>query len=138
MYEPISKPVLPRRQFVSRVMRACLVGFGLIVFSLAIGMAGYHWFFPKLDWADAFVNASMILSGMGPLANPETTAAKIFSGVYALYSGLMLVMSAGVIFAPIVHRFLHKLHADEDDLRERNKQAASAKPPVARTRDTPT
>jgi hypothetical protein len=61
----------------------------------------------------------MILSGMGPLAVPETTAAKIFSGVYAIYSGLMLVMSAGVVFAPLVHRFLHKLHADEDDLREK-------------------
>jgi hypothetical protein len=108
-------------------MRACLVGFGLIVFSLAIGMAGYHWFFPKLDWADAFVNASMILSGMGPLANPETTAAKIFSGVYALYSGLMLVMSAGVVFAPLVHRFLHRMHADEDDVRETGKRAEKTK-----------
>jgi hypothetical protein len=55
----------------------------------------------------------------GPLAVPETTAAKIFSGMYAIYSGLMLVMTAGVIFAPLVHRFLHKLHADEDDLREK-------------------
>jgi hypothetical protein len=82
-------------------------------------MIGYRYVFPKLDWADAFVNAAMILSGMGPLAVPETTAAKIYSGVYAIYSGLMLVMSAGVVFAPLVHRFLHKLHADEDDLREK-------------------
>jgi hypothetical protein len=82
-------------------------------------MIGYRYVFPKLDWADASVNAAMILSGMGPLAVPETTAAKIFSGVYAIYSGLMLVMSAGVVFAPLVHRFLHKLHADEDDLREK-------------------
>ncbi|MFM7293423.1 MAG: hypothetical protein ACKO1K_01200 [Burkholderiales bacterium] len=61
----------------------------------------------------------MILSGMGPLAVPETTTAKIFSGVYAIYSGLMLVMSAGVVFGPLAHRFLHKLHADEGDQRER-------------------
>ena len=59
------------------------------------------------------------LSGMGPLAIPDTTRAKIFSGCYAIYSGLMLVMSAGVVFAPLVHRFLHKLHADEDDVQER-------------------
>ena len=127
MFEHISKPVLPRKQFNSRMMRASLLGFGLIVFSLAIGMAGYMYFFPKLDWADAFVNAAMILSGMGPLANPETTGAKIFSGCYAIYSGLMLVMSAGVVFAPLVHRFLHKLHADEDNVRDSNKRAAKSK-----------
>ena len=127
MFEHISKPVLPRKQFKSRMMRATLLGFGLIVFSLAIGMAGYMYFFPKLDWADAFVNAAMILSGMGPLANPETTGAKIFSGCYAIYSGLMLVMSAGVVFAPVIHRFLHKLHADEDDIRERGDVAAKKK-----------
>jgi hypothetical protein len=127
MFEHISKPVLPRQQFVSRLMRAALFGLGLIVLSLAIGMWGYHAFFPKLDWADAFVNAAMILSGMGPIAIPETTGAKIFSGCYALYSGLALVMSAGVIFAPLVHRFLHKLHADEDDLRERNKRVLPPK-----------
>ena len=118
MFEHVSKPVIPRRQFHSRLVRAVLLGLGLIAISLAIGMAGYLWFFPKLDWADAFVNAAMILSGMGPLAVPETTGAKVFSGVYALYSGLMLVMCAAVVFAPLVQRFLHKLHADDDDVRE--------------------
>ena len=119
MFEHISKPVLPRPQFISRLMRSVLLGLGMILISLAIGMFGYWYFFPKLDWADAFVNAAMILSGMGPLANPETTGAKIFSGCYAIYSGLMLVMSAGVVFAPLVHRFLHRFHADENDLREK-------------------
>jgi hypothetical protein len=112
---------------MSRLVRAMMFGVALIIFSLAIGMIGYRYFFPKLDWADAFVNAAMILSGMGPLAVPESTGAKIFSGIYALYSGLMLVMSAGVIFAPLVHRFLHKLHADEDDLREKKSHEAKAK-----------
>ena len=121
MFEHISRPVLPRPQFLSRMMRAVLLGLGLIAVSLAIGMAGYLYFFPKMDWADAFVNAAMILSGMGPLAVPETTGAKLFSGCYAIYSGLMLVMSAGVVFAPLVHRFLHKLHADEVDIREKKK-----------------
>ena len=127
MFEHISKPVLARPQFISRLTRAVLLGLGLIAVSLAIGMAGYLYFFPKMDWADAFVNAAMILSGMGPLAAPETTAAKIFSGCYAIYSGLMLVMSAGVVFAPLVHRFLHKLHADEDDVREKAKRVEKAK-----------
>ena len=128
MFEHVSKPVLPRPAFISRQMRAVLLGVAMIVVSLAIGMAGYLWFFPTLDWADAFVNAAMILSGMGPLAIPETTAAKVFSGCYAIYSGLILVMSAGVVFAPLVHRFLHKLHADEDGLRE--KKAHAQKPKV--------
>ena len=127
MFEHVSRPVLPPRQFLSRMMRAVLLGLGMIVISLAIGMAGYMYYFPKLDWADAFANAAMILSGMGPMAIPESTGAKIFSGCYAIYSGLMLVMSAGVVFAPLVHRFLHKLHADEDDVREKNKRSAKDK-----------
>ena len=127
MFEHISKPVLPRKQFLSRMTRALLLGLGLIVISLAIGMVGYLRFFPTLDWADAFVNAAMILSGMGPMAVPETSGAKIFSGCYAIYSGLMLVISAGVVFAPLVHRFLHKLHADEDDVREAKKSAPKTK-----------
>jgi hypothetical protein len=128
MFEHISKPVLPRAQFISRQGWALLLGVALITVSLVIGMIGYRYFFAKLDWADAFVNAAMILSGMGPLAVPETTAAKIFSGVYAIYSGLMLVMSAGIVFAPLVHRFLHKLHADEDDLREKIAREKKSKP----------
>ena len=127
VFEHVSKPVIPRRQFHSRLARAILLGLGLIAVSLAIGMAGYRWFFPNLDWADAFVNAAMILSGMGPLAVPETMGAKLFSGCYAIYSGLMLVMSAGVVFAPVVHRFLHKLHADEDDVRDAKKSVPKPK-----------
>ncbi len=127
MFEHVSRPVLPRQQFLSRLMRAVLLGIGLIALSLAIGMAGYRYFFPALDWADAFANAAMILSGMGPLAVPDTTGAKIFSGCYAIYSGLMLVMSAGVVFAPVVHRFLHKLHADEDEVRESRKRVSKDK-----------
>ena len=80
MFEHVSKPVIPRPQFVSRLMRAVLLGLGLIVMSLAIGMAGYLCFFPKLDWADAFGYEALVLSGMGPLAVPETTSAKISSG----------------------------------------------------------
>lgn len=127
VFEHVSKPVIARRQFHSRLARAILLGLGLIAVSLAIGMVGYRWFFPNLDWADAFVNAAMILSGMGPLAVPETLGAKLFSGCYAIYSGLMLVMSAGVVFAPVLHRFLHKLHADEGDVNEERKNVRKKK-----------
>lgn len=128
-YETIAKPLAPRRQFHSRLARSFLVSVVLVTMSLAIGMAGFLAFFPGMGPADAFVNAAMLLSGMGPLATPATTAAKIFAGLYALYSGLMLLITAGILFAPVVHRFLHKLHVDEgeeDDagaLRARRRQA---------------
>jgi len=125
IFEHVSKPVISRPQFLSRLARALLMGLAMIVVSLLIGMAGYLHYFPSLDVADAFVNAAMILSGMGPMATPPSTGAKIFSGCYALYSGLMLVMSAGVVFAPLVHRFLHKFHADEDEANERADEAAA-------------
>ena len=72
---------------------------------------------------DAFVNAAMILSGMGPLAVPETAGAKLFAGLYALYSGLAVLAIAGVTFAPLVHRFLHYLHADPDERDTRTRHA---------------
>ena len=127
MYEKISKSVLPRRQFHSRLLRAFLVGVALIAISLFGGMIGFLAFLPKMDWADAFVNTAMLLSGMGPLAQPETTGAKIFMGLYALYSGLMLLLAAGVIFAPVFHRFLHKMHADEEETVQRKAKESNEK-----------
>lgn len=115
MFEHISEPVLPRQQFVSRLRISLAIGSAMLLASLAAGMLGYRYLFINLDWADAFVNAAMILSGMGPLAVPQTNIAKIFSGIYALYSGLILLISVGVIVAPLAHRFLHKMHADEGD-----------------------
>lgn len=98
--------------FLKRLATSFMLGLALIAVSLACGMAGYHCF-EKLAWIDAFANAAMILSGMGPLAQPVTFGGKIFAGLYALYSGLAVVMIAGISFAPIVHRFLHALHVDE-------------------------
>jgi uncharacterized membrane protein YcgQ (UPF0703/DUF1980 family) len=123
MYEHVSKPVIPSHKFRSRLLRSLLLGAGMVVFSLAIGMVGFLHYFPNMDWADAFVNAAMLLSGMGPLAQPATTAAKVFAGFYALFAGLMLVMTTGVIFAPLVHRFLHLMHSDADEPEEKNKRA---------------
>ena len=87
----------------------------VLVISLAIGMTGYHSLVPGLSWMDAFVNSAMLLSGMGPLAIPQTDGAKLFAGAYALFSGLAVLAIAGIIFAPAIHRLLHYLHADPGD-----------------------
>ena len=83
-------------------------------------MAGYH-FLEKLSWLDAFLNASMILSGMGPVATIQTSAGKLFAGCYALFSGLALITSIGVVSVPIFHRFLHRFHLDPDAGGERRR-----------------
>jgi hypothetical protein len=112
----MSQPVLPRRRFLRRLVASSAVGLSLIGVSLLLGMAGYHGFV-RLSWVDAYENAAMILSGMGPVANPETWAGKVFAGTYALYSGIALLATTAVVFAPVVHRFLHYLHADPDQKR---------------------
>jgi hypothetical protein len=118
MYEHHTKPLLPRKVYYRRIARHAALGVAVIVVSLGIGMAGYHWF-EKLPWVDAFVNASMILSGMGPVATLQTDGGKIFAGCYALFSGLTLIAILGIIFAPVVHRALHKFHL-EDEGRDRS------------------
>ncbi len=117
MYEHHTKPLLPRKVYYRRIVRHAALGISVIVVSLGIGMAGYH-FFEQLPWVDAFVNASMILSGMGPVATLQTDGGKIFAGCYALFSGLTLIAILGIIFAPVVHRALHKFHL-EDEGRDR-------------------
>jgi hypothetical protein len=101
------------RVLAVRLLRSILFGAGLVAVSLAIGMWGYHRFEGQ-GWLDAFANAAMILSGMGPLDRPETDAGKLFAGLYAIYSGLALLIVAGVAFAPLVHRFLHRFHLEND------------------------
>lgn len=119
MFEHRSQPLLPRRAFISRQLRSLGLGLVLIVVSLIIGMLGYH-MLEGLAWDDAFVNAAMLLSGMGPVATLHSTASKVFAGCYALYSGLAILLIAGIVFAPAVHRVLHRFHleqgkADSDD-----------------------
>ena len=106
--------LLTMDKFILRMVFSFFLGFGMIIFSLVAGMAGYH-FFENLDWVDSFANASMILSGMGPLEQPTTVAGKIFAGCYALYSGLAVILIAGIIFGPAIHRFLHKFHLESEE-----------------------
>jgi hypothetical protein len=110
-YESRHQPVLPRREFARRLARNFAVASLLIGVSLAGGMAGYH-LIEGMAWIDAFANAAMILSGMGPLSPLQTWGGKLFAGLYALYSGLVLVAATGIILAPILHRLLHRFHAE--------------------------
>ena len=113
MYERIGDPLAPMSTFYRRLSANLAIALGLIAASLAVGMLGYH-FLGGLAWVDAFQNAAMILSGMGPVDALPDPAAKIFAGIYAIYSGLALVATAGLILAPIVHRFLHRFHLEDE------------------------
>lgn len=113
-YEKVSQPVLKRPAFAKRVFRNFLVASTMIFLSLFVGMLGYR-YLEKMDWIDAFASASMILSGMGPLEPAKHWWGKLFSGCYALYSGLLLILASGVLLAPFVHRMLHRLHCEEEE-----------------------
>jgi len=111
-YEHNSEPILPRKLYFKRVINHFSFGFIIIAFSLLIGIIGYH-SIEGLSWVDALLNASMILGGMGPVSELKTQAGKIFASFYALFSGIVFLVTVGIIFAPIVHRFLHKLHIEK-------------------------
>jgi hypothetical protein len=102
----------PRREFIERLGRSVAVGCILIACSLTIGVLGYH-LIADLTWIDAFLNASMILSGMGPVSDLHSSGAKFFAGCYAIYCGITLIGTTGVILAPVIHRAMHKFHLEE-------------------------
>lgn len=111
MYEHHSQPLLTLGLFIKRVILHSLAAFVIILGSLTAGSMGYH-FLEGLPWIDALVNASMILGGMGPVNELHTNAGKLFASAYALYSGLVFLVIAGVIFVPVFHRFLHRFHLE--------------------------
>lgn len=113
-FEHRSNAVLPWPLFLQRLLRSGMAGAALVLVSLLAGIAGYH-LFEGLGFVDAFENAAMLLSGMGPLWQPQTTAGKIFAGTYALYSGLAVIVITGIAFAPVIHRFFHRLHVDDSE-----------------------
>ena len=104
-------PLLTRKQFIERQIR--YAGFSLLIlaFSIGIGTAGYH-VFGNLPWVDSFLNASMILTGMGPVDKMETMGGKLFASFYAVYSGVAFLTFCGVLFTPVYHRFIHRFHLD--------------------------
>ncbi len=114
-YERLKEPLAPMPLFLKRVLTNFLLVQVVVAVSLLVGMWGYH-DLERMSWIDAFANASMILSGMGPLGELHSYGGKLFAGFYALYSGLLLIVAAGVLLAPLLHRFLHSLHlTDEGD-----------------------
>ncbi|WP_020471307.1 hypothetical protein [Zavarzinella formosa] len=112
-FETKHQPVISRRAFLNRMGRNLGAAFLFIAVSLSAGMCGYH-FLEDMAWIDSFANASMILSGMGPLAPMNTYGGKLFAGFYALYSGLAVILIAGLILAPVLHRVLHRFHVEMD------------------------
>jgi hypothetical protein len=112
MYETKKQRPLARARFVRRLLAHLLVALGVLFLSLLFGMWGYM-FFEKLQWRDAFLNAAMLLGGMGPVNPPQTDGGKLFAGVYALYAGLVFILTAALLFTPILHRVLHKFHWDD-------------------------
>jgi hypothetical protein len=114
LYEHGGEPLLPRGRFLLRMAGHGAVALLVVVASLGIGMAGYAGF-EGLGWLDAFLNAAMLLGGMGPIESPATPAGKLFAGLYALYSGLVFLAAAGILFAPIMHRLMHRFHVGESE-----------------------
>lgn len=113
MYESKTKPPIPRGLFLKRVLLHAVLAVALLLFSLAIGMVGYM-HYEQLAWRDAFLNSAMLMGGMGPVDAPKTDDGKIFAGLYALYAGLIFIVTVGLALTPIVHRIMHKFHWQED------------------------
>jgi hypothetical protein len=111
MFERRSEELASQSVFARRVLRYSLVTAGIILFSLGIGMLGYH-YLESLPWIDSLLNASMILGGMGPVNTLQTTAGKVFASFYALYSGIILLASVGILATPMLHRFMHRFHLE--------------------------
>lgn len=118
MYENKKQPLAPKTIFYKRIRYNVLLAGVIIMVSLLIGVLGYKFTVPEFDWYDSILNASMILSGMGPVLDSNiilTKAAKLFASFYALFSGITFLSTFGFLIAPILHRFFHKLHLDESD-----------------------
>jgi len=110
-FEHRTQPVIAPHRFMVRLAHSGIIAVALIAVSLFIGMLGYH-YLESLSWIDAFLNAAMLLGGMGPVDMPVTSGGKLFAGLYALYCGLAVILVAGVVLAPVAHRILHKFHME--------------------------
>lgn len=113
MYESKAHPPIPRSRFIRRVLLHAAAALALMLVSLMLGMAGYQ-YFEQLSWRDAFLNAAMLMGGMGPVDAPRTDGGKLFAGLYALYAGLILLVAAVLVVTPVVHRVMHRFHWEKD------------------------
>lgn len=112
MYESKHQAPLPGARFAQRLLAHLLAAFALLGASLFLGMIGYV-LLENLSWIDAFLNAAMLLGGMGPVNPPQSVAGKLFAGFYALYAGLVFIVTAALLFTPVLHRLVHRFHWDE-------------------------
>ena len=113
MYEHRKAPLLAWPAFLARVTLHVGISALIILSCLGVGMLGYH-YFEGMPWIDAFANAAMILAGMGPFGPMQTDSGKLFAGLYALFSGLVFITTAGITLAPVAHRLIHKFHLEAD------------------------
>lgn len=116
MYESRKDPPIAGHRFARRLVLHVATAAAVMFGSLLMGMAGYAWF-EGLAWRDAFLNAAMLLGGMGPVESPHTNGGKVFAGIYALYAGIVFLVVSGLILVPFVHRLLHRFHWDGDNPR---------------------
>ncbi len=112
MFEYKSKAVISKSAFISRMFKWLLCTIFLLLSSLFFGILGYH-YFENLSWIDSLLNAAMIFGGMGEIDILHTNGGKIFAALYAIYSGLLLVVCGSLLLVPVFHRILHKFHADK-------------------------
>jgi hypothetical protein len=111
MFEHHHEKLLPTRLFLRRLAKYAAISLSLVLVSLLIGMVGYH-MLEGYSWVDSFLNAAMLMGGMGPVGTLHSDAAKVFAGFYALYCGLIELVAIGIFAAPILHRFLHHFHLE--------------------------
>lgn len=112
MYEHRKQKLAPLTTFYRRVLKNILLATAVLTICLFIGVFGYH-YTADIPWLDAIHNASMILSGMGPVVEIKTIPGKWFSSFYALFSGIVFITNIGIILAPALHRIFHRLHIEE-------------------------
>ena len=113
-YEKKSQPLATPSLFRSRLLLNLGTATVVIAAALGVGMAGYHWI-AGMKWVDAYLNSAMILSGMGPVGDLESSAAKLFAGTYAIICGLLIFGVAGIVLAPVFHRVLHTFHVEDGE-----------------------
>ena len=114
-------PLAPTKVFARRLLGMTLLAATILLVALAIGILGYR-NLAGIDWIDALLNASMILGGMGPVGELHSSGAKVFASMYALFAGLVFMLSTGILIAPVLHRALHKFHLDDRDLPQSSKR----------------
>jgi hypothetical protein len=119
MYEHRSARVIPWPAFIRRVLRHFRYVLGFALFSIVLGMFGFH-FLASQEWIDAFLNTAMLLGGMGPVGDIKGVGGKLFAGFFALYAGLAFIAAFAVLTAPVLHRLIHRFHAEEHTGRTRN------------------